>query len=105
VSTRLLLNTFKQVVVVPEDAVGHGPNGLYAFVIGDGNKVAMRPLKTAQEGNGDVVVTEGLAPGDKIVVSGQYQLEQDVVVEPTQAGTEPPVPPAATARNEPVQVK
>ncbi len=105
VSTRLLLNTLKQVVVVPEEAIGHGPNGLYAFVIGDGNKVAMRPLKVGQEGDGSVVVADGLAAGDKIVVSGQYQLEQDVVVQPTQAGTEPPVSTAATARNEPAPVK
>jgi multidrug efflux system membrane fusion protein len=31
VSTRLLVETLKQVIVVPEDAVQRGPNGLYAL--------------------------------------------------------------------------
>jgi multidrug efflux pump subunit AcrA (membrane-fusion protein) len=46
VSTRLLVDTLKQVTVVPEDAVQRGPNGLYAFVIGDGNKAEIRGIKS-----------------------------------------------------------
>ncbi len=38
VSTRLLLDTLKQVIVVPVDAVERGPNGLYAFVVGNGQQ-------------------------------------------------------------------
>ena len=31
VSTRLLIATLKDAVVIPDDAVQHGPNGLYAY--------------------------------------------------------------------------
>jgi multidrug efflux system membrane fusion protein len=85
VSTRLLLDTLKQAVVVPEDAVQRGPEGLYAFIVGDGDKVEMRKLKVGQEGHGDSVITDGLAPGEKVVISGQYQLQSGTLVVPEQA--------------------
>ena len=83
VSTRLLIDTLKQVVVVPEDAVQRGPNGLYAFVVGDDNKVEMRNVKVGQEGNGQSVVLQGLSPGEKVVIAGQYRLQQGAFVQPT----------------------
>jgi membrane fusion protein, multidrug efflux system len=82
VSTRLLIDTLKQVVVVPEDAVQRGPNGLYAFVLGGDDKVEARDLKVAQEGNGQSVILHGLSPGEKVVVEGQYGLKSGVVVQP-----------------------
>ena len=42
VSTRLLVDTLKEVIVIPDDAVQRGPNGLYAFVVGDDNKVGVQ---------------------------------------------------------------
>ena len=76
VSTRLLVDTLKQVIVVPEDAVERGPNGLYAFVVGDDNKVEAHDIKVGQEGNGQSVVLQGLSPGQKVVIAGQYRLQQ-----------------------------
>ena len=98
VSTLLLVDTLKQAVIAPQDAVQHGPNGLYVFVVGNGNKVELHDIKVGQEGNGKSVVLEGLTPGQKVVVSGQYRLQQGSVVQPTEA---PPVaaavPPAKAA--------
>jgi multidrug efflux system membrane fusion protein len=85
VSTLLLVDTLKQVVIAPQDAVQHGPNGLYVFVVGNGNKVELHDIKVGQEGNGKSVVLEGLTPGQKVVVSGQYRLQQGSVVQPTEA--------------------
>ena len=34
VNTRMLIDTLKQVIVVPQDGVQHGPSGLFAYVIG-----------------------------------------------------------------------
>jgi multidrug efflux system membrane fusion protein len=83
VSTRLLIDTLKQVVVAPEDAVQRGPNGLYAFVVGGDNKVEVRDLKVGQEGNGQSVILQGLSPGEKVVVAGQYRLQSGVFVQLT----------------------
>jgi membrane fusion protein, multidrug efflux system len=76
VSTRLLIETLKDVIVVPADAVQRGPNGLYASVVGDGNKVEMREIKVAQEGEGLSVVSQGLSPGQNVVTEGQYRLQE-----------------------------
>ena len=74
VSTRLLVETLKQVVVVPNDAVERGPNGLYAFVIDDANKVEMHDIKVSQEGTDQSVVTQGVSSGQKVVVGGSISV-------------------------------
>jgi membrane fusion protein, multidrug efflux system len=95
VSTRLLIDTLKQAVVVPEDAVQRGPNGLYAFVVGNENKVEVRNVKVGQEGSGQSVILQGLSPGEKVVIAGQYRLQQGAFVQPTDAIT-PTTPEQAT---------
>jgi len=81
VTTRLLVDTLKQVTVVPEDAVQRGPNGLFTFVIGDDNKVQIHQIKVAQEGHGRSVISDGLSPGQKVVTAGQYRLQQGTLVD------------------------
>lgn len=85
VATRLLVETLKQVVVAPSDAIERGPNGLYVFVVGADNKVALQDVKVGQEGNGQSVVLQGLSPGQKVVTAGQYRLQQGSLVAPTEA--------------------
>jgi multidrug efflux system membrane fusion protein len=80
VSTRLLLDTLKEVTVVPDQAVDRGPDGLYAFVVAAGNKVEMRNLEVSQQGSGEAVITKGLAPGENVVISGQYELQTGTLV-------------------------
>jgi multidrug efflux system membrane fusion protein len=85
VSTRLLVDTLKQVVVAPSDAIERGPDGLYAFVVGDDNKVELRDVKIGEEGNGQSVVLQGLSAGQKVVTAGQYRLKQGSLVQSTDA--------------------
>jgi multidrug efflux system membrane fusion protein len=82
VATRLLVETLKQVVVVPDDAVQRGPDGLYAFVVGDDNKVRVQPITVSHSDDGRSVVTHGLNPGEEVVVAGQYRLQAGSVVRP-----------------------
>src|SRR5215813_11130760 len=85
VSTQLLVKILKQVTVVPAVAVQRGQKGLYAFVVGEDNKVAIRNIKVSQEGNGQVVITEGLSPGEMVVTVGQFRLQSGTIVQPTEA--------------------
>lgn len=80
VNTRLLLQTLDKVVVVPNGAVLRGPNGLYAYVVGPNNRAAMRAIKVDHEGTSESVVVSGLAPGERVVVSGQYRLTDGAIV-------------------------
>jgi multidrug efflux system membrane fusion protein len=93
VATRLLVDTLKQVTVAPSDAIERGPNGLYAFVIGDDNKVEMHDIKVGEEGDGRSVILQGLSPGQKVVTAGQYRLKPGALVQPTDASA------SATAQN------
>jgi hypothetical protein len=45
----------------------------------------VRPVKVSQQGNGKAVVTEGLTPGQKVVVSGQSRLQKGTLIQPKQA--------------------
>jgi multidrug efflux system membrane fusion protein len=101
VSTRLLVDTLSQVTVIPQDAVQRGPSGLYAFVIGDDNKAKVQAIKVGQEGNGQSVVLHGLSPGQKVVVAGQYRLQQDALVQASEASSS--ITPENAARNAPVK--
>jgi multidrug efflux system membrane fusion protein len=84
VATRLLVNTLKDATVIPDNAVQHGPNGLYAFVVGDDDKVAVQAIKVSQSGDGESVVEQGLTPGQRVVVAGQYRLEIGSLVQPAE---------------------
>ena len=75
VNTRLLLDTRKDGIVVPASVVQRGPDGAFAFMIQNDDSVVMRPLKVTQIDNGEALIDEGLAPGEKIVVDGQYKLQ------------------------------
>ena len=81
VATRVLVDTLKQVVVVPDDAVRRGPNGLYVFVVGDDNKVSVQPVSVSHSDGGQSVVEHGLTAGQRVVAAGQYRLQAGSVVQ------------------------
>ncbi len=45
VSTRMRVGTVAQAVTVPDNAIQHGPDGLFAFVVDDADRAHQRPLK------------------------------------------------------------
>jgi multidrug efflux system membrane fusion protein len=81
VTTRMLIDTVKQVIVVPQNGVQHGPSGLFAYVIGSDGKIGVRPIKVSQSGDANAVVSDGLNVGDKIVVAGQSRLFDGAMVD------------------------
>jgi membrane fusion protein, multidrug efflux system len=81
VSTRLLVDTLRQVTVVPDGAVERGLNGLYAYVVGNDDKVEARDIMVSQEGDGQSVIVKGLSPGEKVITAGQYRLQQGSLVQ------------------------
>jgi multidrug efflux system membrane fusion protein len=95
VSTRLLVDTLKQVTVVPDGAVQRGPSGLYAFVVGSDNKVETRDITVGEEGDGQSVVQTGLTAGENVVTAGQYRLVQGSLVQSSAANSAAPAAVAA----------
>lgn len=74
VNVKLLVNTVKDAVVLPAQAVQLGANGNYVYVVGSDNKVKVTPV-TLGPGAGDVVsIASGVAVGDHVVIDGVDQL-------------------------------
>ena len=80
VSTRLLIKTLKDATVVPDDAVQHGVNGLYAYTVNSENKAELRWIKVSSSIDGRSVVDEGLSPGQQVITAGQYKVQPGALV-------------------------
>jgi len=74
VDVRLILSTRKGVATVPARTVQEGREGHYAYVIKPDSTVERRVVEVASIQDGIAVVTKGLAPGEQVVVDGQYRL-------------------------------
>jgi membrane fusion protein, multidrug efflux system len=85
VNIELLIKTEQNVLTVPSTAVQRGPNGLFAYVVGPGSTVAIRPIAMTQFEDGKALITAGLQPGDRVVSAGQYRLQPGAKVESTTA--------------------
>lgn len=90
----LTLSTRPAAVVVPSAAVQTGQQGPYVFTIRPDLTVQLRPVRTGEELGGEVVIEEGLQPGERVVTDGQFQLAPGMTVEVQDALPERP---AATA--------
>jgi multidrug efflux system membrane fusion protein len=75
VSTRLLVTTLKDATVVPDDAVQRGNEGLYTFAVNSDNKAEKRKIKVSNSIDGRSVIEQGVVPGDRVIVSGQFKVQ------------------------------
>jgi multidrug efflux system membrane fusion protein len=80
VSTKLEVAVRDGAVIVPAAAVQRSQAGLYAFVIGQDNKVEQRPIKVTLSDDDHAVVDSGIKAGEQVVVAGQYRLQAGTLV-------------------------
>lgn len=88
VSVSLVLGEHKNAVVIPSAAVLNGPGGSYVYVADNDNKAQYRLIKTGLEYADLIVVTEGLAAGERVVTEGQVRLGPGVQVEDLAGGAQ-----------------
>jgi membrane fusion protein, multidrug efflux system len=91
VNVRLLVDTLKQVVVVPSSAVQRGPTGPYVYTLGEGDKVSLKPVTIGQQDEMNAVITSGLEAGVKVVTTGFTRLTDGAKVTATDASEQPVV--------------
>lgn len=60
-------------LLVPQSALIVDQQGVYVFVAEDG-KAAIRRVKTGGDSGPDVIITDGLKPGDQVIVQGMESL-------------------------------
>jgi multidrug efflux system membrane fusion protein len=97
VNVRLLVDTLKQVVVVPTGAVQRGPKGTFVYVVKDDNTVAIQAITVQRQDEDQAVVAKGLEPGQRVVTTGFVRLSEGTKVSATAPG-EQPATPAPTER-------
>jgi membrane fusion protein, multidrug efflux system len=74
VNVRLLIDTLKQVVVIPTGAVQRGPTGTFVYVAKDDNTVTMRPIVVQKQDETQTVVTSGVEPPERVITTGFARL-------------------------------
>jgi len=82
VSTRLLVRTIKDATVVPDDAVQHSTDGLYAYTVNQDNKAELHKVKVSYSIDGRSVIEEGLNPGQMVITGGQFRVQPGSLVKP-----------------------
>jgi multidrug efflux system membrane fusion protein len=95
VDVGIRLQTLKQAVAVPREAVNVGQNGNYVFVVDDSMKSQMRPVTVLYQDQFIAALGSGVKAGDRVVTDGQLRLTPGSQVTITQAA--PVAVPAQTA--------
>lgn len=90
VNLRLLVETLVNVVVVPTQAIQHGPGGLYVYVVKPDGTAASLPVQVSNDDAGLSVVANGLDADTVVVTDGQSRLQAGTRVAAIEAKTPNP---------------
>jgi membrane fusion protein (multidrug efflux system) len=77
---RFVPDTVHNALVVPQEAVTELQGNFQVAVVDQNNKVSIRPVKTGQRIGAMWQVTEGLKPGDRVVVQGVQKAREGSTV-------------------------
>jgi multidrug efflux system membrane fusion protein len=70
VDVKLVLETQKGAVLIPSQATQISQRGPFVFVIKPDDTAELRPVTLGQRQGNDVVITQGLAPDERVVLAG-----------------------------------
>jgi len=93
---RAITDVRKNALLVPQRAVVELQGGYQVAVVGNGNKVSIRPVKVGDRSGSMWVIEDGLKAGETVVAEGLQRVRPNVVVNPTPFVS----PPASQPRQE-----
>jgi len=96
VGVSLVLDTLKDAVVIPAEAVQQGAGGSFLFVAKEDSTVEIRKIRVASVQKQFAIVAEGLAGGETVVTEGHLRLTPSARIKPAEAAEEKPAKPGAT---------
>jgi multidrug efflux system membrane fusion protein len=76
------LTTHTNALVVPNQAVQAGQEGVYVYVVKPDRSVESRTVVTGSRLNEDVVIQSGLRAGETVVTEGHLRLAPGMRVQP-----------------------
>jgi membrane fusion protein, multidrug efflux system len=74
VNARVRIEVRRDALVIPSPAIQRGPDGIYTWVVKDGDAAEARKIAVDRSTGDRTIVTSGLAEGERVVVDGQYKL-------------------------------
>jgi membrane fusion protein, multidrug efflux system len=75
VNVHMLVDTKRNLNIVPAAAIQRGPQGTYVYVVSSGDAVNIRTVTIAQTTGNNVGISSGINPGDVVVIDGQDKLQ------------------------------
>jgi membrane fusion protein, multidrug efflux system len=81
VNIHLLVDTKRNVTIVPTTAIERGPQGTYVYQTQNNNTVKIQPVTVTLTSGNSVAVGSGLRPGDNVVIDGQDKLQDGSKIE------------------------
>jgi multidrug efflux system membrane fusion protein len=95
ITVSLVLETIKDAVVVPAEAVQQGAAGSFLFVAKADSSVEMRAVRVASVQKNVAIIAEGLAGGETVVTEGHLRLTAGARVKSADAAEDKPGRPGA----------
>jgi multidrug efflux system membrane fusion protein len=85
VNVHLLVDTKRNLTIVPAAAIQRGPQGTYVYAAASDNTAKIRIVTIAQTTGNSVGLSDGLNPGDVVVIDGQDKLQDGTKINPSPA--------------------
>jgi membrane fusion protein, multidrug efflux system len=80
VNARLLVDTVTGTAIIPSAAVQRGQPGTFVYLVKPDDTVTVQKITLGPQSGDNIAVTQGLSPGDKIVVDGADKLREGAKV-------------------------
>jgi membrane fusion protein, multidrug efflux system len=100
VNVRLVLATEKGAVLIPNEATQISQKGPFVYVVKPDQTAELRLVTLGQRQGGNVVVTNGLAAGENVVLTGHLTVVPGLKVKVVQGGADTPNPARKSAGEE-----
>jgi membrane fusion protein, multidrug efflux system len=85
VQAQVVIRTEPDALAVPSEAVQHGPQGAYLWLVSRDETVHREPIEISAIEGGTTVIASGVKAGERVVVAGQYGLTQGAHITETKA--------------------
>jgi membrane fusion protein (multidrug efflux system) len=96
-TVRALIGTQKDALLVPQQAVVEMQGRYLIAIVGDDNKVAIRPVEAGERIGSDWVIQGNVKAGDHVIAEGVQKARDGAVVAPVPMQWPPTTQPAADA--------
>jgi membrane fusion protein, multidrug efflux system len=78
------IDTVKDAVLIPQQAVMEEQSSRTVYVVDAGNKVVLRTVILGERYENQVIVNEGVKPGERVIVEGLQKVRPGMIVTPAE---------------------